>query len=98
MIKGKGGFFVRWFEMFICIKCGICCKNIDKIPELREFDAGDGVCVHLTKDHLCDIYLSRPDICNVDKMFEVKYRNLMTKEQYEKLNAEGCKLLQANNE
>lgn len=84
--------------MFVCTKCGICCRNIDKIPELKEFDIGDGVCVHLTKEQLCGIYLSRPDICNVDKMFEMKYKNFMTREEYERLNAEGCKLLQANSE
>ena len=80
--------------MFICTKCGLCCRNIDKIPELKEYDTGDGVCIHLTKDNLCCIYPVRPDVCNVERMFEVKYKDLMSREKYERLNEEGCKLLQ----
>lgn len=56
--------------MFICTKCGICCKNIDKVPELADFDLGNGTCKYLTKDNTCAIYLSRPDICSVEKMYE----------------------------
>lgn len=80
--------------MFTCTKCGLCCCNIDLVPELSEYDMGNGVCIHLTEDNLCDIYSSRPDICNVEKMFDTKYRYLMSKEEYDHLNEEGCKLLQ----
>lgn len=59
--------------MFICTRCGLCCRNIDKIPELREFHKGDGVCIHLSEDNLCNIYMNRPDICNTEKMYELKY-------------------------
>lgn len=81
--------------MFLCTKCGLCCRNIDKIPELKEYDVGDGVCVHLTEGNLCDIYDTRPDICNVERMFEIKYKDIISREEYEHLNEEGCKLLQA---
>lgn len=80
--------------MFECTKCGLCCRNIDKVKELAEFHTGDGICIHLNSDNLCDIYATRPDICNVEKMYEKKYRLLMSKEDYEKMNMEGCKLLQ----
>lgn len=80
--------------MFICTKCGLCCRNIDKIPELAEFHKGDGVCIHLSDDNLCDIYPIRPDICNVEKMFELNYKAMMSKEEYEKMNMEGCRVLQ----
>lgn len=80
--------------MFICNKCGLCCRNIDKIPELEEFHKGDGVCIHLSDDNLCDIYSIRPDICNVEKMFELNYKAMMSKEEYEKMNMEGCRVLQ----
>lgn len=43
--------------MFNCNKCGLCCKNIDKIPELKEFNLGNGVCKHLTNENLCNIYV-----------------------------------------
>ncbi len=81
--------------MFQCTKCGICCKNIDKIPELAEFHTGNGICIHLTSDNVCDIYQNRPTICNVEKMYELKYRRIMSKEEYERLNMEGCRMLQS---
>lgn len=54
---------------------------------------GDGVCIHLTDDNLCDIYENRPDICNVEKMYETLYKSMMSKEEYEKKNMEGCRML-----
>ena len=83
--------------MFICTRCGLCCKNIDKIPELKKYDNGNGVCIHLSEDNLCDIYYSRPDICNVDKMYEKKYKKLMSRAEYDRINGEGCKSLQVGN-
>ncbi|MBQ7568024.1 YkgJ family cysteine cluster protein [bacterium] len=65
------------------------------IPELRQFDDGSGICIHLTADNLCDIYSTRPDICNVDKMYEIAYRHLMTRDDYDRLNLAGCQQLQA---
>jgi Fe-S-cluster containining protein len=80
--------------MFPCTKCGLCCRNIDTIHELKDFDKGNGICIHLTEDNLCNIYDERPDICNVEKMFERKYKRLMSKDEYYRLNLEGCKKLQ----
>lgn len=80
--------------MFICTKCGLCCRNIDKIPELADFQKGDGVCIHLSDDNLCNIYSTRPDICNVEKMYEINYKAIISKEEYEKMNMEGCRVLQ----
>ena len=81
--------------MFICTKCGLCCRNIDGIPELDDFHIGNGVCIHLSEDNLCYIYSTRPDICNVEKMFELYYNKIMSKSEYEKLNLKGCKTLQS---
>ena len=80
--------------MFVCTKCGLCCKNIDTIPELEKFDMGDGVCIHLSNDNLCNIYAVRPDICNIDRMYELFYKSILSKEEYERLNIEGCRALQ----
>lgn len=43
--------------MFACDRCGICCQHIDLIPQLKEFDSGNGRCVHLSENNLCEIYL-----------------------------------------
>ena len=76
--------------IFPCEKCG---KHINLIPQLKQFDSGNGRCIHLMDNNLCAIYENRPDICNVDKMYELKYSKLMTEDEYLKLNVEGCKEL-----
>ncbi len=81
--------------MFKCEKCGLCCRNIAGITELKDFDDGSGVCVHLTEDNLCDIYSFRPDICNVEIMYDKYYSNVMSRDHYEALNMECCRYLQS---
>lgn len=78
---------------FGCDKCGLCCQHIDQIPELKKFDSGNGRCIHLTENNLCDIYNVRPNICNVEKMYQLRYSAYMSKEEYLSLNEEGCKRL-----
>ena len=48
--------------MFTCTKCGFCCRNIGEIPELAEFHTGDGICIHLSDENLCNIYANLPKI------------------------------------
>ena len=76
---------------FQCDKCGICCKMLTGIPQLAAFDRGDGVCIHL-KDNLCSIYESRPDICNVKKMYTL-FKELMSEEEYCKMMHDSCIVL-----
>ena len=78
---------------FQCDKCGICCKLLKGIPQLAAFDRGDGVCIHL-KDNLCSIYESRPDICNVEKMYPF-FKDQMSKKEYLKLMTDSCLALKA---
>lgn len=74
---------------FHCIKCGECCKNIRHIPQLTDFDDGTGVCIHL-KNKLCDIYESRPEICNVDLMYEKYFSRMYSKKDFYVLNEKVC--------
>ena len=77
---------------FHCSMCGECCRHIDVIPQLLEFNKGDGVCVHL-KGNLCEIYDSRPDICRVDVMYEKKYCHVYSREEFYLLNETACNAL-----
>ena len=79
-------------KIFNCDCCGECCRHVNFIDELKELDRGDGTCIHL-KNNLCSIYDARPDICNVDKMFELVYKKIMTKEEFYQVNIEACQLL-----
>ena len=81
---------------FPCEKCGECCRHISGIPELAEYDRGDGVCIHL-KGVLCEIYDHRPDICNVETMFRKVFSKSMTREEFFAKNLDACKVLMKMN-
>lgn len=81
--------------MFPCTECGLCCQNISHIEELKVFDLGDGVCQHFDKlNKKCTIYETRPQICQVDEMFDIKYSQYFTKEAFYIENAKVCNHLQ----
>ena len=77
---------------FTCNCCGLCCKSIGGILQLRRFDRGDGVCRHLTDANLCDIYESRPEVCNVERMYS-RFSSEMTKAKYYSMMEASCKYL-----
>ena len=79
---------------FICSQCGLCCKQIGKVPELKHLDRGDGVCRHL-KDNLCQIYKTRPLFCRVDEMYQEAFSDLFDLETFYELNYQICKKLQS---
>jgi Fe-S-cluster containining protein len=62
---------------------------IDKVPALAEYDNGQGVCIHLS-GKLCDIYDTRPDICNVNTMYLLFYKDKMSEEEFIKMNIDAC--------
>lgn len=81
--------------MFPCSSCGLCCQNITDVIELKDFNLGNGVCKHFNLiTNSCDIYEDRPDICRVDKMFEIKYNKYFTKEEFYVENAKVCNKIQ----
>ena len=81
--------------MFPCSSCGLCCQNISKVKELKEFDLGNGTCIHFDSiSNGCKIYNNRPTICRVDEMFDIKYQQYFTREEFYIENARICNLLQ----
>lgn len=81
--------------MFPCSGCGLCCQNLIDIPEMKDYNLGNGVCKYFDKlTNSCTIYETRPDICRVDKMFELKYYKHFTKEEFYIANANVCNELQ----
>ena len=82
--------------MYVCSKCGTCCRNL-KLSELyADLDRGDGVCKFLQEDNLCSIYSNRPDKCNIDKMYELLFKNVYSKDDYYAMNYKSCKYLREN--
>ena len=76
--------------MFKCDMCGLCCKNISGIIELKENDDGTGRCIYLNQNNLCRIFDNRPEVCNTEKMYNNIYRYFMSKAEYDTLNILGC--------
>jgi len=78
-----------------CTSCGLCCQHISNVPELIDFDLGNGTCKHYNHiDKSCSIYDNRPDICRVDIMYYNRYHKDFSKNEYIESNAMICNSLQ----
>lgn len=78
--------------MFLCDQCGVCCRNLRLSPLYAELDRGDGVCKYLS-GNLCSIYEFRPLLCRVDESYEKFFKEVMSLEDYYRLNQEACEML-----
>lgn len=79
---------------FPCYQCGACCCNVNRSKETLFLDNGNGVCRyydHQTK--LCTIYETRPDICRVDKQYQLNYKNKYSWAEFIEINTIACKIL-----
>ncbi len=80
--------------IFECDCCGLCCMNLKKSVLYSDLDRGDGICRYFNMDtRLCNIYKHRPDKCNIDRTYDLCFKDSMTKEDYYKLNYEACESL-----
>ena len=78
--------------MFICDKCGQCCRNLNNSELYSNLDRGDGVCRYLA-GNLCTIYENRPLICRIDEFYNTYLKNDISLEDYYMLNYEACRRL-----
>ena len=74
-----------------CERCGACCRHVDLIAEMKIFDRGDGVCKHL-KNNLCEIYSTRPPLCNGEYVYK-KFFADMTVAEFHEIISGLCKKL-----
>lgn len=81
--------------MFPCTRCGECCRRVNQADETKWLDRGDGICRHFdVLSKLCYIYHERPQICRVDEMFYALFYHRMNKDEFYRLNADSCNLMQ----
>lgn len=80
--------------MFQCDRCGLCCRKVFKSKLYQDLDRGDGICKYFVEDKkICSIYIDRPDKCNVDKMYEIAFQKIISKEEYYRQNYYACNLM-----
>lgn len=79
---------------FKCDMCGLCCKNVGKSFLQAEFDRGDGVCKNYDDEtRLCKIYSNRPIVCNVSAYYEKFLSQVISREEFYKMNYKVCEEL-----
>jgi uncharacterized protein len=84
-------------QEFPCTQCGLCCKNVFVAQETRYLDRGDGVCRHYSEaSKQCSIYSERPDICRVDKQYQLHYSSKYAWYDFVAINLRICHQLQHN--
>lgn len=72
--------------------CGECCRNLDKSPLYADLDMGNGVCRYLNGNK-CSIYDNRPLLCRIDESYEAFFKDIITIDEYYRLNYEACNIL-----
>jgi Fe-S-cluster containining protein len=81
---------------FNCDSCGKCCQFVGYVedwgPKLRKSET-DMSCKHLAEDNTCKIYHTRPDVCDIEKLYEQIHSKNMTWEHYKNLNYAACEYL-----
>lgn len=83
--------------MFVCDKCGLCCRKVSENAIYAELDRGDGICKFFDEmSKLCTIYEDRPLLCNVSKSYELIFQGIISREEYEERNQESCRKLKAD--
>lgn len=79
---------------FPCNKCGWCCQNLDNNEMYSLLDRGDGICKWFNiKHNNCTIYHTRPEICNIEKMYHSNF-SAIDYDEYINLNIQVCQSVQ----
>lgn len=71
-------------KIFKCRQCGECCRHLDIISQMKEFDSGNGTCKFLDNNK-CAIYNKRPDICQGEYVYHKFYEGMDVDEYYNML-------------
>jgi uncharacterized protein len=79
---------------FSCTECGVCCKNIHLIPELQEYDLGNGTCQYLGSNQRCTAFELRPYICQSKAIYINQYQHSLPYKDFLWISAKVCDTLQ----
>ena len=82
-------------KRFFCRQCGECCRHLNKVPEMRAYDRGDGICRFLA-DNRCMIYNQRPNLCRGEYLYHRYFEGIDVDEYYDMLY-HYCDLIRRGN-
>jgi Fe-S-cluster containining protein len=75
--------------------CGTCCQNIGGSALYGDLDDGRGVCRFFDEvTKLCTVYEKRPLKCRVEDCYETFFMEIMSKDDFYKINYQACKDMQ----
>lgn len=72
----------------------MCCRHVDQFSEMSHLDKGNGICKYLNGDNKCDIYYSRPNICNGEYIYR-KFYSHITVEEYHNIVHGYCNAIRS---
>lgn len=79
---------------FPCTGCGLCCQVVGSAPQTRFLDRGDGTCRQYdAAGNACSIYDTRPDVCRVDRHYDLHFADKCSWEAFIELNLGVCSAL-----
>ena len=68
--------------------------NLNLSSLYSDLDRGDGICKYFDTDNkLCSIYETRPLKCNIDKSYELYFKDQLTRYEYYEINYRACEEL-----
>jgi Fe-S-cluster containining protein len=80
---------------FPCTQCGLCCRHVNLSDQTQFLDRGDGACRYYDEAAKgCSIYETRPDICRVDRQYQMHYAQQYSWITFIELNTKVCRVLQ----
>ena len=72
-------------KVFECNQCGECCRCLNHIDQLQEYNLGNGVCKFL-ENNKCSIYNERQNICRGEYLYYMYYEGMDVDEYYHMLH------------
>lgn len=81
-------------KKFNCDMCGLCCQSLNKSHLYDDLNDGTGTCIHYDKrSRCCRIYAKRPIKCNIQKAYEIYFKDKISYKDYLAANYVACRKL-----
>ena len=74
-------------EKLKCDCCGLCCRHIDRVPQLKNLDSGDGVYKNFDREkNLCKFIVNSPTCAMLKSVTKKYFSEIYTWKEFLQLN------------